>query len=229
MRLIISNPDVENNLIKSGLLIIFLCEMEKKILYILLIIISAYAIYQNISHRKIQYKNKSFWALKEMVDLENLCKGKIVADIKISNFDGKKSTLYNILSTYNSEYFLVIISSIKTCSACRESVLKMWNDFFKKNKNMGILIIITEEECLNKIEKRQIEASIRSLNIEIPYYFDYESLLLNMLGIGPYQTPLSLILTHDKKIIAVDKTNALTEDRTIDFKKFFILLNSPGG
>ncbi len=105
----------------------------------------------------------------------------------------------------------------------------MWNDFFKKNKNMGILLIITEEECLNKIEKRQIEASIRSLNIEIPYYFDYESLLLNMLGIGPYQTPLSLILTHDKKIIAVDKTNELTEDRAVDFKRFFILLNSPGG
>ena len=203
--------------------------MEKKILYIFLIIISAYVIYQNISHRRLQYKNNYYWTLKEMVDLENSCRGNVLADIKVSNFADKKSTLYEILSGYKSEYFLVIISSIKTCSACRESVLKMWNDFFKKNKNMGILLIITEEECLNKIEKRQIEASIRSLNIEIPYYFDYESLLLNMLGIGPYQTPLSLILTHDKKIIAVDKTNELTEERTIDFKKFFILLNSPGG
>jgi len=203
--------------------------MEKKILYFLLIIMSIYVIYLNISHRNLKFKNNYFGTLKEMVDLENICKGKVLDDIKVSNFNDKETTLYKILSEYNSEYFLIIISSIKTCSACRESVLKMWNDFYKENNNLGILIIITEEECLNKIEKRQIEAGIKTLNIDIPYYFDYESHLLNKLEIGSYQTPLSLILTHDKKIITVDKTNPLTEERSIYFKKFFILLNSPGG
>jgi hypothetical protein len=198
-------------------------------LYIFLIIISAYSIYQNISHRRFQYKNNDFWALKEMVDLENLCKGKVVDDIKVSNFADKESTLYKILSEYNSEYFLVIIISIKTCSACRESVLKMWNDFYKKNKNMGIIIIITEEDQLNKKEKRQIKASINALNIEIPYYCDDESILFANTGITPNQTPIAFILTHDKKIIAVDRTHAFADVRTTDFINFFMLLNSPGG
>jgi hypothetical protein len=203
--------------------------MEKKILYILIIILSAYTIYINISHRALQDKNNSCLALKEYVELEGLCKGKVVDNIKISNSEGQENRLYTILSAYNSEYFLVIISSIKTCSTCREKALNIWDNFYKKNKNVGIVIIITEEDQLSKKEKRQITASIKALNIEAPYYFDDESILFTSIDITPTQTPLALILSHDKKIIAVASTHAHAADRTTDFIKFFISLNSPGG
>ena len=203
--------------------------MEKKILYICLIAISAYSIYQNVKYKSYKYKNDFLIALKECIEIEDYSKGKVIDNIKISNYNGKEDFLDNILTQYNSDYFLIIVSSIESCSTCREQTLKMWNELYKKNRNIPILLIVAEQEQLSKKDRKQIYFNIKGLHIEIPFYFDHDSILLDYLNVTPYQTPLSIILTHHKKIIAIDKASELTKERTVNFKKFFIELNSNGG
>ena len=64
------------------------------------------------------------------------------------------------------------------------------------------------------------------LNLEFPFYFDQDSILLGDLGVTPYQTPLSLLLTRDGKIIAIDKAIEFSKERTTGFKDFFLALIS---
>ena len=203
--------------------------MEKKILYICLIVISAYSIYQNVKYKSHQQKDDFLIALKECIEVEDSCKGKVIDNIKISNYSGKEDYLDNILSHYNSEYFLVIISSIESCSTCREQTLNLWSELCKKNKGLPILLIVAEQDQLSKKDRKQIYFNIKGLHIEIPFYFDHESILLDYLNVTPYQTPLSIILNHHKKIIAIDKASEFTKERTVNFKKFFTALNSSGG
>jgi hypothetical protein len=203
--------------------------MEKKILYICLIIISAYSIYQKVNYNSKKYIFDSLISLKECIELEDLFKGKVIDNIKISKYNDKENYLYNILSEFSTEYYLIIISSIEACSTCKEQILNMWNDLYKKNKNIPILLIVSEQEELTKDEIRQIHASIKGLKIEIPFYFDHESILLDNIGVSPYHTPISIILTHDKKIIAIDRASEYTKKRTMNLKEFFLLLNSNGG
>jgi hypothetical protein len=202
--------------------------MERRILYILLIIISAYSIYQKINYNSKQHENNYVMALKECTEVEDSCKGKVIDNIKISNYNDNENYLYDILSEYSVEYYLVIISSIEVCSTCREHTLNTWNDLYKKNRHMPILFIVSELDEIDKNFARQIKANIKGLHIEIPFYFDSESILLDLLSITPYQTPLSIILSHDKKIIAVDKASEFTKERTLKFREFFLALNSYG-
>ncbi|HLP46565.1 MAG TPA: hypothetical protein VK469_11480 [Candidatus Kapabacteria bacterium] len=207
--------------------------MEKKILYICIILISAYSIYQKISYNsqsqiltQMQKDNNSFKALKESIQVEDLLKGKIIANIKLFEHNDRENFLYDILSNYDSDYYLVIISSIEACSTCREKTLNIWNDLYKKDKNIPIILIISEPDEINKNDRRRIRASINGLNISIPYYFDIESRLLDNLDVNPYQTPLSIILSHNKKIIAVNNANEYTIDRTLGLKKLFMSMQS---
>ncbi|UCH95157.1 MAG: hypothetical protein JSV88_33610, partial [Candidatus Aminicenantes bacterium] len=171
--------------------------MEKKILYVCLIVICAYTIFQNIKYNSMQYKNNFLVALKECIEVEDSCKGKVIENIKITNYNDKEDYLYNILSEYGTDYFLVIISSIESCSTCREHTLNIWYDLYNKDKGLPILLIVAEQDELSKKKKRQIKANIKGLHIEIPFYFDNESLLLDYLNVTPYQTPLSIILDHN--------------------------------
>jgi len=207
--------------------------MEKKILYICIILISAYCIYQKISYNsksqmfsQMQLDGSSFKALKECIDIEDQCKGKSVSNIKLSDSNDREYYFYDVLANYATEYYLVIISSIEACSTCRDKTLKIWNDLYKTDKNMPVILIISEQEELSTSDRRLIKASINGLNNSIPYYFDKESDLLGYLGVSPYQTPLSIILTHDKKIIALNKASEHTTERTLILKKLFISINS---
>ncbi|HLP62545.1 MAG TPA: hypothetical protein VK186_27145 [Candidatus Deferrimicrobium sp.] len=174
----------------------------------------------------MQKDNNSFKALKESIQVEDLLKGKIIANIKLFEHNDRENFLYDILSNYDSDYYLVIISSIEACSTCREKTLNIWNDLYKKDKNIPIILIISEPDEINKNDRRRIRASINGLNISIPYYFDIESRLLDNLDVNPYQTPLSIILSHNKKIIAVNNANEYTIDRTLGLKKLFMSMQS---
>lgn len=207
--------------------------MEKKILYICIIIISAYCIYQKISfnsqvraNSENQQINYPLLALKDGVEIEDSCKGRMIDDIKITTTEGKEDYLYNTLSEYSDGYYLLVISSIKACSNCREQILKIWNEVYREKKDTPILFIVTEDRDIKKSSIRQIKASIKGLDIDIPFYLDHESNLLGFFGVTPYQTPLSVILDHNKKVIAVDKASELTGERTIAFKNFFLSLNA---
>lgn len=207
--------------------------MEKKILYICIIIISFYSIYQKITYNsqarvfeQIHQQNGTLMVLKRNLEIEDLCKGRVMDNIKMTTAEGKEEYLYNILSEYSTVHYLLVISSIKACSNCREQTLKIWNEVYRKNKDTPILFIVAEDGEIEKSSIRLIKASVKGLDIDIPFYLDHESNLLSCLGVTPYQTPLSIILNHDKKIIAVDKASELTGERTIAFKDFFISLNS---
>ena len=201
--------------------------MEKKILYVCLIIISAYSIYQKLDYNSKINACNSLIAFKECIEMEESFKGKVIENIKLSKYNEKEKYLYNILSEFGTEYYLVIISSIKSCSTCKEKTLNLWNDLFKKGHNMPILLIVSEED-LTKDEMREIHANLKGLKIDIPFYFDHESILLYNLGVSPYHTPLSIILTHDKKIIAIDRASEFIKNRIMKLKEFFLLLNSNG-
>lgn len=204
-------------------------KIKKTILYVCLIIISAYSIYQKFYYNsKINVCN-SLIAFKECIEIEESFKGKVIDNIKLSKYNDEEKYLYNILSEFGTEYYLVIISSIKACTTCKEEILNIWNDFFKKRQDIPIILIVSEEEGLTKDEIRQLHASLKGMKIDIPFYFDLESILLNNLNISPYNTPLSIVMTHDKKIIAVDRANAYTKDRVLKLKEFFLFLISDGG
>ncbi len=63
------------------------------------------------------------------------------------------------------------------------------------------------------------------LKIEMPYYTEKEPVLLNELGVTVRQTPLSIIVSRDNKIIAVDRATQIYPESSLNFKDFFMLLN----
>ncbi len=205
--------------------------MKKNLIYLLLAILSACCIYQRIEYKRkvqgiIESKDKLIVSLKESTRLENLCKGETVRNVRLSDYESNQEYLYDIISRKTGEYYLVVITSLKSCSTCREQALKVWNEMFLKNKDYPIMLIVAEDEKITRDDKRKAKASLRGLRVELPVYFDDEAELLDSLWVTEYETPISVILGKNNKIIAVDKASQDTKKRTMDFKSFFVKLNT---
>lgn len=198
--------------------------MEKKILYLLVIVLSAYTIYMNVNplsnQKKIVYGN----VLKVSAGIEDLNRGRTFLNVNLIDHNNNEVELHSIISNYSSEYCIAIVSSLRTCSLCREQILNMWNQLYKKDNTIPMFLIISESEPMSREELRKAKASIFGLKIEIPFYIEKDSALLNDFGVSDNQTPLSVILSHDKKIIAIDRATQISIERSQKFRDFFMLL-----
>lgn len=200
--------------------------MEKKILYICVILLSLYVIYLNLTPTRNQKLNLYNQVLKECIDIEDANKGKTITNTNLFDAENNLNQLHNVLDTHSSEYFLIIVTSLETCNKCREQILELWNSFYKQEKDIPIFLIISEEKRLTREDRRKIKANLRGLKVEIPFFVEQETLLLNDFSVSTVQTPLSVILSHDKKIIAIDKASELTKVRSLKFRDYFHKLNS---
>jgi hypothetical protein len=178
-----------------------------------------------LSSNQIQEQNFSIQILKESVAIEGGNRGKTLVNSTIIDSEHNDVQLHEIFSHFTSEYSLLIVTSLKTCSLCREQLLEMWNELYKTERSLPIFLLIAEEEGVSKSGRRGVKASMSRLNIEIPFYIEKEPVLLNELGVTANQTPLSIIVSRDKKIIAIDRATQVFPDSSLKFKDFFLQLN----
>lgn len=190
-----------------------------------MILLSAYLIYLNLNPKREQ--NQDFYGKESMdfIEIEHANRGKILYNTNVFNKKNEENQLHDILSQYPTEYYLVIVTSLNTCSTCRDQLLKIWNQLYKTEKSLPIILVIAETEKISKDDRRKIKASMSGMEIEIPYYTSSEPGFLNELGVTVHQTPLSIVVSKDKKIIAIDRATQSSIERSLKFKDFFMLLN----
>ncbi|MCK4760586.1 MAG: hypothetical protein KAW12_00205 [Candidatus Aminicenantes bacterium] len=203
--------------------------MKNKIVYLLSTVILIYCVFLKISYnRKIKSFEKplvAFNTIKNCIEIEERIKGKF-PDLRIKGPDRKEIFLYDRLDREFDNFYVLVITSLETCSTCREQTLKIWDDIYKKDNETPIILIISEDREIKKGDTRKTSAYLKGSGIQLPNYLDSDSILLGAFGVTPNQTPLSLIVRRDKKIIAANKTRELTVDRTIRFKNLFLSLIS---
>lgn len=199
--------------------------MEKKLLYTLVIILSAFVIYLTLNSQHEQNQNIYGKESKGSVQIEFANRGKVLHNVRLIDKENKETQLHDILSQYPTKYYLVIVTSLNTCSTCRDQLLHMWNQLYITKNSQPILLIIAETEKISKDDWRKVKASMSGMEIEIPYYTLKEPGLLNELGVTDHQTPLSIIVSHNKKIIAVDRVIQNSTESSLNFKNFFMQLN----
>jgi hypothetical protein len=167
--------------------------------------------------------------LKRCIDTEVKLNGSFLHDVVILDNQNQENSLYNILDKTSMMYSLVLLTSLESCSTCRDQALKVWNDIVEENSDLSIIILIAEDRELDKSDLRKVKAYMRGMNIKLPFLLSTDSQLFSHLGISPTQTPISLVVNRDKTIISSNRSSEATLERVTYFSELFKSLNIKGG
>lgn len=181
---------------------------------------------QNLKKNSMIYSNLA--ELEKCLEIEEKIRGSELSDATIIDSKNQKNTLYDVLSKDSRSYHLILLTSFESCSTCRDQTIKNWNRMFEENSDLAIIILFSENKDLNNTDLRKTKAYLKGMDIKIPFFINVDSSLLSQFGLLPEETPLSLIIDRDKKVISVNRSSELTIKRALRFSHFFKSLNYRG-
>jgi len=144
--------------------------------------------------------------------------GKVFEDTLLLDNEDNLTSLYHEINR-QEKYTLVILTSIASCSSCRDEELVSWNKNFELNTKMPLILIASEMDLIDATKRRQLRVMLHSMRIKIPLFFDKESQILHAFGLEPSQTPIAMIVDNQGRVINASRPTEVTGVLNENFKE----------
>ena len=191
---------------------------ENYLLYLVVAVMAVKLVTVHYDHKaqlaQVMPRDEEAIALKLSYALENRLQGQQLPPLQLVDQDNQSADQGALLT---GDYQVVVVSSIIACSACRDNELHLWNDFLAEHPNLPVTLVVAEEQAPTRQEVARIRGEINGLELTMPYYLDSEGSLLRELGVEPRETPISLLIDGQGRIVDSNRGSYLTYDKSRRF------------